>query len=55
MAAVDQLEAPFHEIEAGVAQRDEALELDQLPRHLGVGERHDVFRLGEHARAATAR
>ena len=50
MAAVDQLEAAFDEIEACVTQRDEALELDELSRHLGVRERHDILRLGEHAR-----
>ena len=45
--AIDEVEPPLHEIQPGVAQGDEALELDQLPRDLRMRERDDVLRLGQ--------
>src|SRR5262245_12722296 len=44
MSAVDEIECAFLQIEPGIADRHETLELDELPCDLRVRERHDVFR-----------
>ena len=47
VAAVDEIDRSVLEIEPGVADGHETLELDQLPCDLRVRQRHDVLRLRE--------
>ena len=47
--AVDEVEMPPAQVESGVAQGHEALEIDQLPHHVRVGQRHDFLGLRQRA------
>ena len=47
VTAIHEVDVTVLEIEAGVAHGHETFELNQLPRDLRVGHRHDVFRFGE--------
>ena len=50
VAAVHEIDATVLEIEPGVADGHETLELDELPGDLRVGQRHDVLRFREGSR-----
>ncbi len=52
MPAIDQLETAARQIEPHIAQRHEAFEVDQLPHHVGMRQRHDFLGLRHPVAAA---
>ena len=50
VTAVDELESPPRDVDPRVAERHEALDVDELPRHVRVRQGHDLPGLGELAR-----
>ena len=47
--AIDEVEDAPIQVQSGVTQRHEALEIDQLPNHVRVGQRHDFLGLRKRA------